>query len=1119
MLQLILGRSGTGKTGTVFERIRAEGARRPQILIVPEQRSHDSERALCERVGAQAALFGEVLSFTRLAGRVFDAHGGGAVRSLDAGGRMLLLYAALRQISEQLTVYRRPSRKPAFLTGMLSTVDELKTCRISSDALWKAGEEAGGGEGDKLRDIALIFGAYEALTQRQGADPRDRLTRLAQALRESRWAEGKDIYLDSFTDFTPQEREVIAVLLAQAHSVTAALTCDHLEETEGGGGVFSPARRTARQLLRLAREAHVPAQVEQRGAPVRRRAAALAAVEQGLFAPRLPNCGTAGAALRLHTASSPYAEVEWAAAECLRLVREEGYRFRDIAVTARSLEEYGELIETVFPRYGVPVFLGRMTDILQKPVLSLITSALAAVSGGYRYEDLFRYLKTGLVNLSGEERDLLENYVLTWDIRGSRWTSQTPWAFHPRGYGERWREEDRALVERLDQLRRRVIAPLEGLRSTGVRTGREHALGLYAFLEEIGLPEQLLEREKALRARGDRALAEESRQLWEILCSALEQCAVTLEQIPMDQEEFARLLPLMLSQYDVGSIPVSLDQVTAGEMPRLAHRPCRALLVLGAHDGAIPQPAAEAGLLNDDDRSFLSSLGLELAPDVAGRLYRENTVLYEALALPSDYCAVSWPAAGSGGEERRPAFFIGRLRSLFPGLTPEGEGDGSFRLCAPGPALEQAGRLPAVAAALAALPEYAPKVARMEQALRLERGNLSPAAVRALYGHLAPMSASRMDKFKACHFSYFMQYGLQARPRRAAGFRAPEYGTFLHAVLDGVLGELTRGGTAPVPRDVPREDLRALARTQVERYVREKLGGLEKETARFRYLFARLIRTVYAVVENVVEELSASDFQPIAFELGFGEGKDLPPVQLTVNGMTVSISGFVDRVDGWVDHGKLYLRVIDYKTGRKSFDLTDIWNGMGLQMLLYLFTLKEEGRARFGGREIVPAGVLYLPAREAVVAGSRAMTEAERRQAVDKELRRKGLLLDEAPVLTAMEHPGPEGIRFLPVRVSSRTGAITGEALVSAERLGRLERHIGAILREIGAELAAGNIAADPFWRGSQQNACQWCDYAAACQFEDGRGSDRKRYLPTVRGADFWKNLDKQGHSGEEEAR
>ena len=231
-------------------------------------------------------------------------------------------------------------------------------------------------------------------------------------------------------------------------------------------------------------------------------------------------------------------------------------------------------------------------------------------------------------------------------------------------------------------------------------------------------------------------------------------------------------------------------------------------------------------------------------------------------------------------------------------------------------------------------------------------------------------------------------------------------------------------------------------------------------------------------------------------------------MELSVDGMTVSISGFVDRVDGWEHDGRLYLRVVDYKTGRKTFDLTDIWNGMGLQMLLYLFTLEREGEALYN-REIIPAGVLYLPARDAVVAGSRAMSEAERRRKVDAELRRRGIVLDEPEVLAAMEEPGEAGIRFLPVKVN-KAGAITGEALVSAERLGKLARHTGRILEEIGRELAAGNIAADPFWRGPDHNACQWCEYAAACHFEEGRGGDRRRFLPAVRSEEFWQAVAKE---------
>ena len=1107
MLKLLLGRSGTGKTELLLETIAREAGARPQILVVPEQHSHDMERALCRLGGNAVSLGAEVLSFTRLANRVFSVYGGLAAPALDNGGRLLLLHMALGAVADRLKVYQRPSRKPAFLSGLLATVDELKTCRVTPEQLWTAGTETGGEEGDKLSDLSLIYGAYEAMTARQGADPRDKLTRLAEVLGRENWARDKDVYLDGFTDLTPQERQVVDVLLDKCHSLTVALTCDKLEEDQGGAGIFSPARRTARQLLRLAKERGVAVQTAVLEETPEGRTPPLAHLERELFSPQPRLFLEEPEGIGLFTACSPYSEVEWAAAQLLRLVREEGYRFRDIAVCARSMEGYGSLIQTVFARYGVPVFLSRMSDILEKPILALITAALDTAAGGYRYDDVFRYLKTGLTDLSQEDVDLLENYVLTWNLEGSAWTGAKPWTNHPKGYGRTFTPEDKALVERLETLRRQVAGPLETLRKNPDKTGGGQAKALYKLLEDIGVPERLAERAQALRADGQEALAEEYAQLWDILCGGLEQCAQILGESPMELEEFARLFALVLSQYDVGSIPVSLDQVTCGEMPRLAHKRYRAVFLLGADDGAIPAAAPSPGLLNDDDRSLLASYGLELAPQLGDKLYREMTIVYECCAMARERLSVSWAAAGPDGAERRPSFLAEKLRLLFPKLlrTEESRLDGSFRLAAPRPALELAGRWSWVGEALGELPGYAPLVERMERAASLDRGRLHRQAVDALYGSRVPMSASRMDKYKACHFSYFMQYGLKAEPRRAAGFQAPEYGTFLHYVLEHVLRRCKELGGV---KEVSPQDLHGLCDQAVEDYVAEELGGLEHETARFRYLFRRLRKSVYAVVDNVAEELRASQFQPISFELGFGRGQDLPPVELSVDGMTVSISGFVDRVDGWVHDGRLYLRVVDYKTGRKSFDLTEIWNGMGLQMLLYLFTLEDQGK-EFYHMDVTGAGVLYLPARDAVAAGSRAMSDAQRQKLVDTQLRRKGIVLDDPEVLSAMENPGEGGLRFLPVRVT-KTGKLSGEALVSAQRLGRLAQHTQKVLLEIGRELAAGNINADPFWRGPEHNACQWCEYAAACHFEEGRGNDRRRWLPTVKGEDFWAAVAKE---------
>ncbi|MGM9607555.1 MAG: PD-(D/E)XK nuclease family protein [Oscillospiraceae bacterium] len=1094
MLTLLLGRAGTGKTNTILNRLGEDSKVRPQLLIVPEQYSHDTERRLCKALGNAGARRAEVLSFTRLYSRVCDRAGGGAAPCLDAGGRLLLMRAAIKEVEESLTVYRNPSRKSAFLTSLIATADECKSYRVAPEQLLDAAETIGGLEGDKLHDLGLIFGAYDALTARVAADPRDRLTRLAEGIVQCGWPSGHGIWVDGFTDFTPQEALVLQRLLERGNSLTVALTCDSLDGEDDD--IFAPARRTAHTLLRIAKEAGVLTKVEvlnETGG----RAPVLLHLEENLFTH--PGTVWEGECpeIAVFAADSPRSEVEYAAATILKLVREEGWRFRDFAVAARNFDAYADQVESVFALYGVPVFLSTVTDILEKPVLTLITAALDTVSGGYQYEDLFRYLKTGLTDLTDEERDLLENYAITWDLRGSRWTQKADWTMHPDGYGLPFLEADTAALAALNASRRKVVEPLERLRKNKDKTGRGFALALYRFLEDIGLPDRLTARAAELEEAGERKLADEYRQLWEILTGALEQCALLLADTELDLEEFASLFKLVLSQYDVGTIPVSLDRVTAGDAPRLAHKRAKMLILLGADDGSIPAVVPAPGLLTDPEREILAEQGLELAPRLADKLSREMTIVYTTCAVPSERLLVTWPRSGEkSGEERRPSFLVERLALLYPKMerVEEGSLNGSFRLSAPGPALELAGRDELAAAALERLEDHAGRVERIKRAADVRRGALSRPAVEGLYGQRLPMSATRMDACKSCHFSYFLRFGLKAKARQAAGFHAPEYGTFVHYVLEHVLGAVSQGDN---------RDVKVLTDEAVTNYVTGELGGMAGETPRFRYLFERLKRTVAFVVENAVEELRVSQFRPIAFELGFGPGKDLPPVEVQKDGLTVSVTGFVDRVDGWEHNGKLYLRVVDYKTGRKSFDFTDIQNGLSLQMLLYLFALERQGLM---GKEVESAGVLYVHAKDVLIAGSRSITEETCREKAREALRREGLVLDDEEVLRAMEDWGQGSPKFLPLKVD-KSGTLKSDYLVKAEQMGKLSRKVMETLEDITAELAAGNIDADPYWRSPDANACRYCEYAEACHFEECFG-DKKVWQKPVKAKEFWEKLD-----------
>lgn len=1107
MLHLVLGRAKTGKTTQLLTLIGQNGAQRPQVLIVPEQYSHETERHLCQTVGNRSAAFCEVLSFTRLANRVFSATGHLSEPVLDAGGRLLLMHEAVQAVAGQLTVYRKPSKKAAFLQDLLATADELKSYCVLPEQLLTAAREDATPETERMHDLGLILGAYDGLVSQRAADPRDCLTRMADALSECDYGRGWDFYLDCFTDFTPQQRAVLEKLLRRAHSVTVALTCSSLEQYDL---TREPFRKTALSLLSMAREAHIPTEhhilLDRRdNAPQ-----PLCALETELFstdAPKTPPTDShAEQCIHLLRADNPYQEVEAVAGEIVRLTRDCDLRWRDITVASRTLERYEDLIERIFERYQIPVFLGKVDDILQKPILTLITAALDTVSGGYEYEDLFRYLKTGLAGISLAEVDLLENYALCWTIRGNKWTQEQDWSWHPVGYGLPWTDPDRELVKQLDSLRRTVIAPLEALKSTPNGTGLALVQALYDFLESIELPQRLTDRAQALQERGDLQQADEYRQLWDILCGAMEQCATLMGDAELSMAQFAELFRLVLSQYSVGTIPVSLDRVSAGEMQRFAHKQTKVLFLLGVDDSQFPLVTQSAGLLTDDDRVLLTDLGCELAPSADQRLDRETAMACDAVCIPQQQLYMSYPHH-SGSSECRPAALLQRTLCLFPTLSIA-DPDPALRWGAPLPALDEAARTgnTALYALLHEDSEWGERTQRMQSAAQHKRGSLSRPAVDALYGKQVHLSASKLEKMKSCHFSYFMQYGLKAKARKAAGFEAPQVGIFVHYVLEHVLREArTMGGVKALSRD----ELKPLIERSVSDYIKEELGGLERESPRFRYLFRRLSTSVTLIVYNVADELRRSEFEPRDFELGFGldNHTSLPPIRLKEQGMTLSISGLVDRVDGWEHNGRLYLRVVDYKTGRKSFSLTQVWHGLELQMLLYLFALEQEGH-RIYHQDIVSSGVLYLPARDDILSGTHSMTEAERQKELDTQLKRSGMLLNDPAVIHAMENIDTGGKpRFLPVTLK-KDGSISGDSLATAEQWGKLHRHVQRTLRDIAGELANGNVAADPYLTSNNLTPCDYCDFKQACHFESAYGEDCQRYLYKMTNDKFFANYD-----------
>lgn len=1097
MLSLWIGRAGSGKSDRVLHAINQNRALRPQILLVPEHTSHASEVDLCTVCGDTASRNAEVLTLRTLAARVLATTGGLADFTLDGGGKLLTMYMALTEVQSRLTVFARPSQRAAFLQQLVDLMEEFAAYEVTPEALYEKTETLTGAAGDKLRDLALLYAAYSGRIRTGLSDGRDRVQKLRDALPRSDYAAGKDVYVDGFSYFTALEEEILATLLQQANSLTITLLGEQ-RRTD----LFENALRQRERLLRLAQKQGTASEVCY--LPVPERKTPLAHLEKHFFGSDKVWEGEQSE-ISLYAAATAYSEAEHVAGEILRLVRGGHCRYRDIGVACRSVATYGPILENVMARYGVPAYLSVRRDILEKPVLTLILGALDAVTGGYAYEDMFAYLKTGLAGISRAECDKLENYVILWDIRGSMWLRDREWTANPDGYGQEMTEARAARLAEINRIREKVRLPLSSLadRLHNASSAKEKAAAVYAFCVASGVPETLRRETDAYYAAGEIQLAEEYAQLWNIFIGALDQFAEILGDQAMDGEEFARLLRLVLSQADVGTIPATLDQVKVSEITRNERHRVRVLFLLGANDHLLPSVEPVGGLLNEEERESLRLCDVALSNVTFDPLDQEMQNIYACLAQPTERLAVSYALTDLNGGELRPSFVCQRIRLLFPAIAV-GQDDGAYRLSAEEPALELAGENPAVWDYFARKRPEA--IAAMERGAQAQRGALSQDAVQTLYGASIRMSASRIDRVNSCHFGYFMEYGLRAKERKTAGFEAPEIGTFLHYLLENVTRDvMQRGGYAAVEGAA----LRRLIRHYTKTYVDTQIDGYAEKSPRFRYLFGRLEDSAARIVEELAGELAVSDFQPMAFELSFGEGQDLPAVRASYAGTELSVSGKVDRVDGWLHEGKLYLRVVDYKTGKKAFDLADVRCGLGIQMLLYLFTLQREGAAYFG-HPIEPAGVLYMPARDVILREKRTVTPEELQREMHKELGRTGLVLKAPEVLRAMEHDALETPCYLPLRIN-KDGDVGG-SVATAEELGRLGGYINGLLTQIAGEMHAGNIDADPISHSPTESACTYCAFAAACGFEPGRGRDRMRYIKKTTPKDFWAQMGEEGN-------
>lgn len=1053
------------------------------LLIVPENQSHETERMLCEVCGNRISRFAEVVSMPRLASRLFAVSGGVAKPSFDRGAKLLAMSATCRRLHSQLKVFASGSASAEYLLSLVELCDELESACVTTDDLRRAAQSMTGALAQKVEEIAAIADVYTAVCRGHESA----LTRLLALLQEKpELVAGKRVWIDGFTYLTRQERAIALALAEECADFTLLLTG---EVEPGHDRVFGAVREFAADFRGLdaawARVENEPGH----------RDAALEHLTGLLFSADTLPYEDEQTAVSVFRAGSVDAECLAGVDAALALVRAGQARLRDIHIAYTDPTRYRPALASVLARYGIPAYFSGSESIENQSIAAFVLTALESVSGGMEYEDVLRHLKTGFSPISREECDRLENYAYTWDVRGRQWLEA--WTRHPDGFGAEQTPESEQELAALNSIRDRALRPLGALRDALRAAENLHGqiTALCGYFDAVDLCGQLEARTEQLGATQE---AMTLSQLYEIVCQALESMDELLGRETASPEEFARLMRLLLSQYSVSTITPYLDALQVGSTESLYRSPCRYLFVLGAEEGMLPAAPSRRGPLSDGDRDALRRRGVPLLSGTEHDLDFSLASVWHLLATPTRAVRLSWSAQG----DTAPSYLITRIRTLFPALT--------VCDCPPYPSIllsnaDSAGALLARAKAdptLARAAEHCGTLARDEvrgAAARWEKRAayrlplLGEGSVERLYGEHLYLSASRIDQLNSCRCAYFLRYGLRAKPRRRASFDAPLFGTLVHEVLEKTASRTMREGGF---RAVSAARLQEIAEEEMTRSTQRQLGSFEGMPERFRYLFERNRREVQCVVDVLGREMRGSDFIPVRFELAFSDDGALPPVRISEN---AELSGIVDRVDVYEKDGVFYLRVIDYKTGRKSFDYTDILSGIGLQMLIYLFTLCDLGAPLFG-KQPQPAGVLYVPAREAIVSVDARPDEATADSAHTAERTRKGLVLEDEEIIAAMEDTAPS---LLPLR-RKKDGGFTGD-LATMEQLGMLKKFVSGRLRACAEEIASGAVTPNPYTRGTAHGACSFCEYAQTCHLDTY--PDAVRRLASTDRTTFWKRI------------
>lgn len=1136
-LQFYFGPSGAGKSRKLYEEItRRAGENRKQnfLIIVPDQFTMQTQKelVLCGDRGGIMNI--DVLSFGRLGHRILEEVGGAETPVLDDTGKSLVLQKVAANLKGELPALGGFLHRQGYIHEVKSAISEFMQYGIGTEDVGKLIDFARkrGALVQKLRDLETLYRGFAQYIAGNFITTEETLDVLRRSLHKSGLLPGSVVAFDGFTGFTPIQIKVIAELMRLCKEVIVTLTLGAEEDPyreDGEQKLFHLTKKTVAQLTGLAGETGVEraedvflhsAEIPHRF----RNAPALAYLERNLFRYGTVPYGKAQEEIHLFETTSPQEEVRQAGLEICRFVREEGLAYRDIAVIMGDLEGYAPYVESEFSRMEIPCYIDRTRKIVLNPLIEYIKSALELYTKDFSYEAVFHYLRSGLADLTWEEVDRLENYCLQTGIKGYR--------SYSRIFTRKSPEMKEEALQEMNGLRERMMEQVEMLHLTEKESVKNYVNALYDFLVQNRVQQKLSGYETRFEKEGDLSRAREYAQIYRLVMELLDQIYALLgeEEIPL--KEFAEILEAGFGEIQVGTIPQNVDRVLVGDMERTRLGQVKVLFFLGVNDGNIPKAASRGGIISDMDREFLRESRLELAPSPRQQMYIQRFYLYLNMTKPSLSLYLSYCRVNSAGKALRPAYLVDVMQKLYPDLTVKYPQQRS--------PLEQIVTGQEGLAYLAeGLREYVEGVLTKEKEQefftiyrvygegyleekrkllteaafkRYEDRGLSRAVARALYGVLLENSVTRLETYAACAYRHFLQYGLELRERGEFTFESVDMGNVYHAVLEQFAEKLTENHYTWF--DFPEEFAGSCVREALERYAAVYGGTVLYSSARNAYAITRMGRILTRTVLTLQKQLQKGSFVPESFELSFQSAEHLESINVALSGQEkMRLQGRIDRIDVAEDEEKVYVKVIDYKSGPKRFDLAALYYGLQLQLVVYMNAAMETEKKRHRGKEVVPAAMLYYRIEDPSVETVAELTPEEINEQIARQLRMNGVVNSAPHIVELLDHTMESKSAVIPVERKKDGSLSARSSVLSGEELKVVSDYVSRKIAQIGREILDGTISLNPYEKGAEE-ACTYCSYKKVCGFEAAMPGCVKRKLEDLDSEEALRRMEAASEGG-----